>query len=108
VIVSTAPGHVIARIRRASGPNPEGSKLGEKERLHLIYMVGAMHQAGLLRLPEVEGDLRLAIRTALTGRGMTADQVADVFHRYRYTGNVVAVVNAIAVHPDLRDNDYLD
>lgn len=108
MIVSTAPGHVIQTIRRASGPNPEGSKLTEKERLHLIYMIGAMHQAGVLNLPQVEDDLRLAIRGALTGRGMSADQIADAFRRHRRSGDVVAVVDTIAIHPALRDNDYLD
>lgn len=108
MIVSSAPGHIIQIIRRASGPNPEGSKLTEKERLHLIYMIGAMNQARVLRLPDVEDGYRTQIHTELTGRGMSGDDIAALMRRYRHTGDVVAVVNAIAVHPSFRDHDYLD
>lgn len=108
MIVSAAPGHILDRLRRAAGPHPEDSKLEEKERLHLIYMIGAVHQAGVMGLDAVQADLRATLYGALLERGLTADQVTTALGRHRRGGDVVAVVNAIAVHPDLRAHDYLD
>lgn len=106
MITSDAPGHVIARIRRAAGPNPESSKLTEKERLHLIYMVGAMSQARNMNLADVEEYQSASIRNALIDRGMSADQVAETIRRYERSGDVVAWVNTIATHPDMHTHHW--
>lgn len=108
MITSDAPGNIIERIRRAAGPNPPGSKLTDKERLHLIYMIGAMNQAKSMDLPDVVRHQHASIRSALMIRGMSADQVEETLRRYDRSGDVVAWVNAVALHPDLRAHDYLD
>lgn len=108
MITSDAPGNIIERIRRAAGPNPPDSKLTEKERLHLIYRVGAMSQAKTMNLDDVEQYQYTAIRDALVGRGMTADQVEETLRRYHRSGDVVTWIDTIAVHPSLQAHDYLD
>jgi hypothetical protein len=106
MITSTASGATLDRIRLHARSNPEGSKLTDGERLHLIYMIGAMNTARQMGADLLESDYRLLIREQLVERGLTADDIAAVFRSHGGSG-MIAVVDAIAVHPSLRE-PYLD
>lgn len=106
-ITSPATGAMLDRLRRLAGPNPEGSKLTDVERLHLIFLLGAMQDG----LPGCTLDATIQLITGpLLERGITADHFGEVIVTMLGEGGprtTVEVVNRIAVHPDLRD-PYLD
>jgi len=106
MITSSAPGHVLDKLRRLSGPNPEGSKLDDVERLHLILMIGAMNEYGAAMAVMAETVMKMKIRDALNERGLSNTDIAGAF-RDHGDGGAVAVVDAIAVHPSLK-HPYLD
>lgn len=89
-------------IREASGPNPDASKLGDDERIHLIYMVGAMNQAILNNDREDSSKWTHRIQDALCSRGLKTYHIAEVFSSTDL-GDAIGVVNLIAVHPALRE-----
>lgn len=103
MITSSAPSHIMDQVRRLAGPNPEGSKLTDTERLHLIYLLGAVDT----------GDEQAVVRIIrqLEGRGVTPDDLGGILIRQLETGpNAVSVADMIAVHPNLRSiaDSYLD
>lgn len=105
MITSNAPGNVLDKLRRISGPNPEGSKLTEVERLHLIWLlsilVGAV--AGYVETsPTTSAD----VLRMLCDRGISVKDVATIVGGGDSL-SPIEVADAIAVHPNLRE-PYLD
>ena len=107
MITSPATGAVLDRLRRLSGPNPEGSKLTDVERLHLIFLLGALEQG----LPGCTQDHVLhLIVSPLTQRGLDGDDIGAAFIAELSSdgpANIVRVVDRLVVHPRLR-HTYLD
>lgn len=106
-ITSPATGAMLDRLRRLAGPNPEGSKLTDVERLHLIFLLGAMQNG----IPGYTQDAVIDLITRpLAERGLTADHFGEVLVHMLGEGgpyDVVHLVDFIAVHPALR-HPYLD
>lgn len=108
MITSSTRPELISRIRHLAGPNPEGSKLLNVERLHLIALLGALIDG------EVSGgrDETFQQRTArligdqLTARGFSASELDQLLSE-RPEFSAVTLADAIAVHPSLR-HPYLD
>lgn len=88
-------------IREAAGPNPPGSRLGEDERIHLIYMVAAMNRAILDDDADAASERTHEIQAALCGRGMRTYHIAGIFSEARL-GDAIGVADLVAVHPALR------
>lgn len=105
MITSSAPGHVLEKLKRLAGPNPEGSKLGDVERLHLIFLLGAMisQEFG----SDVQGWTVRLVAENLKERGMTQAEILGVFPGTGGQYNAVEVADMIAVHPSLK-HPYLD
>lgn len=103
MITSPAPPHILDKLRRLAGPNPEGSKLTDIERLHLIYQLGAIAKAS------EEGAVVWAVvqqlHVQLNERGLTNTELVAVCDRVGT--DPVLRADAIAVHPSLHDL-YLD
>lgn len=105
MITSSATGPALDKLRRLSGPNPEGSKLDEVERLHLIFLLGAM----------VNDDFGADVRTwvarftigQLEERGLSGADLYAIFDDNSPGYSAVDVADMIAVHPALK-HPYLD
>lgn len=106
MITSGAPGPVLDKLRRLSGPNPTGSKLTDGERLHLILLIAQLDEYGRNMQVMAETVIKMRIKDALTERGLTTNDIAAAFREHG-DGGAVTVADAIAVHPSLRD-PYLD
>lgn len=104
MITSSAPGPILQRLRQLSGPNPEGSKLIDVERLHLIFLLGVITSGDLG--PEVQGWAARFMCDQLKERGMAEEDVLALFDA-EGTYSAVQVADMIAVHPSLR-GPYLD
>lgn len=107
-ITSSTPGHMLDKLRRWSGPNPEGSKLTDVERLHLISMLGAL---GARELSD-EGQAWTAqlVRDQLAERGMSEAELHRLLLGIKDAASAVALADLIAVHPSLKSlaDTYLD
>lgn len=106
MITSTASGPVLDKLRRISGPNPEGSKLTETERLHLIGLIGLVQVSQRIGQREAAKAVLRDVLDQLGERGMTSSDVKDILRDHE-DGGPTAVVNAIAVHSSLCE-PYLD
>lgn len=108
MITSTAPGHILDRLRRIAGPNPEGSHLTDAERLHLIYLLTVM-AAAVQNVQEAALGHQAVdmVYRQLRAHGMSSEDITAVCDLTRNT-NPAALADAIAVHPSLRSADYLD
>jgi hypothetical protein len=106
VITSSAPGHLLDRLRRLSGPNPAGSKLDDVERLHLIFLLGASLDKEEFT-PEVHAWIVKFTIEQLEERGMPRAELIALIEGAETELNVVTLADAIAVHPSLR-HPYLD
>lgn len=106
MITSDASPEAIATIRHMAGPAPDGCRITHTERLHLIWQFTALSAA-------VKGGTHLAfravrqIREQLIERGMTSEEIDEVYDRHREDGPV-QLADAFAVHPSLPSADYLD
>lgn len=89
-------------ITESAGPNPDGSKLGDDERIHLIYMVGALNRAILDDDQEKSWKWTYRIQDALCARGLKTYHIAEVFSATDL-GDAIGVAGLIAVHPALRE-----
>lgn len=105
MINSHAPGHVFDQARRRSGPNPEGSKLTDSERIHLILLLGVMIEQRLGS--DDQGAIARVIVAELKELGMTEAEVLGMFPGTGQSYSPVNVANMIAVHPSLK-HPYLD
>jgi hypothetical protein len=105
VINSGAPPHILDKARRLSGPNPEGSKLSDIERLHLILLLGAM----IDQKPGSDAQVTISrvVVTELKKLGMTETAILGMFPRSGHCYSIVDVADMIAVHPSLK-HPYLD
>ncbi|MBQ6358473.1 MAG: hypothetical protein IJI97_05890 [Clostridia bacterium] len=92
----------LSEIREAAGDNPQGSKLGDDERIHLIYMVAAMNRAIRDGEPEKSSYWTHMIQGALCARGLKTYHIAEVFSKADL-GDAVGVADLFAVHPQLRE-----
>lgn len=106
MITSDAPGHIIEKMRRLSGPNPEGSKLTDVERLHLIFLLGTMMEQELGS--EFQGLIVQSIAGQLMEIGMTQEEILGLFPGGGNKYSAVDVADMIAIHPGIRSADYLD
>lgn len=104
MITSPASGAILDRIRRLAGPNPEGSKLTDAERLHLVYLLGATMDDALGRATQVMASQLLC--SSLGERGLPVPEFLALFDDHAEY-NAVNVADLIAVHPNLRST-YLD
>lgn len=106
MITSTAPGNILDKLRRISGPNPEGSKLTDTERLHLIGLIGLVQVSQRIGQRDAAKAVLRDVLDQLGERGMVASDIRDILQEHE-GGEAIAVVDAIAVHPSLRE-PYLD
>lgn len=106
MIISTAPGHILDKLRRIAGPNPEGSRLTDTERLHLIWMLTSMVNAMREDAFVGYGAVR-AVKEQLNACGMPDEVISELCHTVP-RADPIPMANAIAVHPSLRSADYLD
>lgn len=106
MIISDAPGHIIAKLRHLAGPAPAGCRLTHTERLHLIYLLIAMIVAGE-RSPEHGYAAREQVRRQLTARGMAMEDVVAVFAD-NMDKDAHQLADVIALHSSLESADYLD
>lgn len=106
MITSDAPGPILDRLRRLAGPNPAGSRITDAERLHLIYHLTALRAALQGGTSAAYGAVR-TLREQLESRGMTYAELGDLVEVHP-AADPVLLADLIAVHPSLRDNDYLD
>jgi hypothetical protein len=105
VIISDAPGHILDKLRRLSGPSPEGSKISDVERLHLIYLLAAMAEGA--STGHVVYGAASYLRGQLHARGLTDDDIVTVIDEHALL-SPVELADAIATHPKLQSSDYLD
>lgn len=108
MITSSAPGPTLDTLRRLSGPNPEGSKLTDAERLHLIFLLGALVGA-IKGIRGPDFTTLHDVRQMLIDRGLSDQDVANVINEHEPL-SAVALADALAVHPSLKSitDMYLD
>ena len=108
MITSTAPGTILDRLRRTSGPNPRDSKLTDTERLHLIWMFTVLI-AAIKGKQAPDGMTLLDVQHMLYARGLAAGDIAAVLTEHD-PANPVDLTDALAVHPSLKSitDMYLD
>lgn len=108
MITSTAPGSILDTLRRTSGPNPDGSRLTDTERLHLIWLITALIAAikgkrgpEVMTLPDFQD--------MLYARGLSPGDIAAVLTEHD-PSDPVTLADALAVHPHLKSltDMYLD
>lgn len=106
MITSSAPGSALDKLRRLAGPAPEGCRITDGERLHLIYQFTALAAA-------LQGGTPLAFRAVRQTReqlmecGLSEQEIDEVYERHRFS-DPVTLADAFAVHPSLQSADYLD
>lgn len=106
MITSPASPQAIATIRHLAGPAPAGSRLTKVERLHLIYLLGAMMDDRYG--PDVKAWTARLVTDQLKELGMSKEDMLELFDDPGANYNAVEVANRIAVHPSLKSADYLD
>lgn len=106
MIISAAPVETIAKLRHLAGPNPAGSKLTNNERLHLIFLLGAVIDKQQFT-PEVHGWITQYTVNQLSERGLSEEELLAMLDNDDAEFSAVTLADAIAVHPSLK-HPYLD